>query len=190
MAAAVNLGKEFSPKKLFLLEYLQASSCLCQGGGRPDNPGSKYILSLPSPSPHPRQSQLNASRLEPDSSPAEPPWVHLHTDVHPSLVACPVAAGTSPCWPALPWMNLPAKQAAPRDQQISEQCPKFTELTDSVLAPRRLMIYSCTSWNHELCQLLPIVNINTTLNLLSVISLRQKGCPDLGFCFGGLFSVW
>lgn len=71
MAAAVNLGEEFSPKKLVLLENLQASSCLCQRGGRPDNPGSKYILFLPSPSPCPRQSQLNSLRLEPGCSPAE-----------------------------------------------------------------------------------------------------------------------
>lgn len=149
MAAAVNLGKEFSPKKLFLLENLQASSCLFQGGGRPNNPGSKYILSLPSPSPRPRLSQLNASRSEPGSSPAEPPWVHFTHRCAPKPGGMPCSCRNQPLL-TCPAMNEPTSKASstqrPADQWTVPKIHRAHRLSPGSQEADDLLMHLMEPW--------------------------------------------
>lgn len=129
MAAAVCLGEEFSPKRLFSLGSGLVASCLSQRKWRSDIPGSKYVWFLPAPthisSSHSSELQnLNWAGLQ------KPPRGHLccHPDAHPSLAVWAVA-GLVPMHssnqPARQRPNSPAKQGAPRRQQINEMCPQI-----------------------------------------------------------------
>lgn len=144
MAAAVCLGEEFSPKRLFSLGSLLVPSCLSQGRWRSDNPGRKEVQFLPSPYPHLKQSQLSASKFELGSIPAKNsssifmlspkrspkpsgmscgcPFIKMNSI---PAALCPRTAVTGPRSPTRQQLNSSVKQKAPRHRQINEMCPQI-----------------------------------------------------------------
>lgn len=179
MAAAVCLGEEFSPTRLFSLGSLLVPSCLSQGRWRSDNPGSKYFQFLPSPSSSSHISMLqnlSCAVLLPKLPRAR---LRYHPNANPSLAACPATvlcwctAVTSPSSLTRQWLYSSAKQGVPRRQQVNDVCPQIhsacgigpsSQEADDL--PMRLV----AQWGLQVSS--RPANMSTALNFPSVISHR------------------